>query len=92
MSDAVFVNTGALYSKSDLQEYKRKLRNKIVFTQPLCDVEPLLKRLLSVRLLQEELDYMAEVDLSNNPATIQSHRKSNQALLREETPRRTTCC
>ena len=31
MSDAVFVNTGALYSKSDLQEYKRKLRNKIVF-------------------------------------------------------------
>lgn len=45
MSDAVFVNTGALYSKSDLQEYKRKLRNKIVFTQPLCDVEPLFKAL-----------------------------------------------
>ena len=59
MSDAVFVNINELYSESDLQRYRGKLRNKIVFTQPLRDVKPLFKP-LAVRLSQEELDYMAD--------------------------------
>ena len=60
MSDAVFVNINELYSESDLQRYRGKLRNKIVFTQPLRDVKPLFKP-LAVRLSQEELDYMADL-------------------------------
>ena len=84
-SDVVFVNTREIYSESDLRKYSGKLRDKIVFTQPLRDVEPLFEP-LAVRLSQEELDYMAEIDLEDGPPPLRSRRKNTRRFFGEKWP------
>ncbi len=85
MSEAVFVNTREIYSEAGLRQYRGKLRNKIIFTQPLREVEPLF-RPLAVRLSQEELDYMAVVDLENAPPAVTITREEYDALVKGKAP------
>jgi carboxypeptidase Q len=62
VSNVVVVNTEEIFSMADLDEFKGKLRGKIVFTKPKRELG-LNFNPAAVRLSDEELDGMAELKI-----------------------------
>ncbi len=69
ISNVVHINTQEIYSEADLNQYRGKLRNKIVFTMPKRKLE-LQFNPVAVRLSEEELEGMAELHVVPEENTV----------------------
>ncbi len=68
-STVEYVNSQTLYTESDFEQYRGKLRNKIVFIMPKRKLE-LNFDPLAVRLSEEELEGMAELHITQEENTV----------------------
>ena len=69
ISNVVFVNSQALYTESDFDQYRRKLRNKIVFIMPKRKLE-LNFNPVAVRYSEEELEGKSELLITQKENTV----------------------
>ncbi|MCK5568884.1 MAG: hypothetical protein KAJ15_04150, partial [Spirochaetes bacterium] len=87
--NAVYVNTREIFSEADLEEYKGKLRGKIVLTMPGPKLKPDFQP-PATRLSKEVLDDMAEMRIipPKETETVTITRDEYDALLQGDVPPR----
>ena len=87
ISNVMYMNSQAIYDDSDLDRYRGKLRNKIVFIMPKRNLE-LQFDPLAVRLSEEELEGMAELHIIKEERTVtvtaDEYAKLRQGLVKEQ--------
>jgi len=69
----VYVNSEEITSESDLEQYRGKLRDRIVFTRPVQKVSPHFEY-LPERYTDEELDKMSEIKIPVRGADSEERR------------------
>ncbi len=86
ISNVVYINTQEIYSERDLDQYRGKLRNKIVFTMPKRKLK-LQFSPLAVRLSEEELEGMAKLHVVPEENTVSisqdEYRRLQQGSVKE---------
>lgn len=87
ISNAVYVNTQEIFSETDLQKYRGKLRGKIVLTMPLAPIKPDFEP-SAIRLSKELLDDMVEKEMRIIPLkeTVTITLDEYNALLQGDIP------
>lgn len=85
-NNAVYVNTHEIYSEADLQKYREKLRGKIILTTPEAPIKLDFKP-RARRLLEADLDKMAEMEIIKRPEIVTIPGVEYKALLKGKIPR-----
>lgn len=86
-SNAIYVNTLEIYSESDLQKYRGKLGDKIIFISPEVPIKPDFEP-RAFRLSDADLDTMAETQIIRMPELVQISGDKYNALLKGKVPKK----